>query len=311
MASFGDELRRERELRDISLKEISESTNIPIRFLEALEQNNFSILPGGAYTRGFIRSYAKHIGVNIEETVDAYQLERDRQDGARPGEPKRETEITIRAAEKPAKGGPAGLLVGSAVVIAGAIIGLIYWLGAANARTSSDGNETSAHVAALKAKVKKAGALPAAPIEPPAPASASVSGEVSPPSASPEGSAPAPAVERLVRVRALETTWVRLTCAGEVQFQGDLWVGSERHFPCREPMLLSAGNGGAIECSVDSAGLQFLGERGETVRDRALPILPPPAPEPPPARRTQPPSPAPSQPQGGEATAPQAPGAIS
>lgn len=310
MASFGDELRRERELRDISLKEISESTNIPIRFLEALEQNNFSILPGGAYTRGFIRSYAKHIGVNIEETVDAYQLERDRQDGARPGEPKRETEIAT-GGEKPAKGGPAGLLVGSAVVIAGAIIGLIYWLGAANARTSAEGNETSAHVAALKAKVKKAGALPASPTESSPPASASVAGEVVPPPTSVEGPAPAPAVERLVRVRALETTWVRLTCAGEVQFQGDLWVGSERHFPCREPMLLSAGNGGAIECSVDTAGLQFLGDRGETVRDRALPLLPPPSPEPPPARRTQPPSPAPNQPLGGEATAPQAPGAVS
>ena len=72
MTSFGEELKRERELRDISLKEISEATKISIRFLEALEQNNFDILPGGIFNRGFIRSYARFIGVDGEEMVNAY-----------------------------------------------------------------------------------------------------------------------------------------------------------------------------------------------------------------------------------------------
>ena len=72
MASFGEELKRERELRDISLKEISEATKISIRFLEALEQNNFDILPGGIFNRGFIRAYARFIGVDGEEMVNSY-----------------------------------------------------------------------------------------------------------------------------------------------------------------------------------------------------------------------------------------------
>lgn len=72
MTSFGEELKRERELRDISLKEISEATKISIRFLEALEQNNFDILPGGIFNRGFIRSYARFIGIDGEEMVNAY-----------------------------------------------------------------------------------------------------------------------------------------------------------------------------------------------------------------------------------------------
>ncbi|HEY3176201.1 MAG TPA: RodZ domain-containing protein [Candidatus Polarisedimenticolia bacterium] len=72
MASFGEELKRERELRDISLKEISEATKISIRFLEALEHNNFEILPGGIFNRGFIRSYARFIGIDGEEMVNAY-----------------------------------------------------------------------------------------------------------------------------------------------------------------------------------------------------------------------------------------------
>jgi cytoskeletal protein RodZ len=75
MASFGEELKRERELRDISLKEISEATKISIRFLEALEQNNYDILPGGIFNRGFIRAYARFIGVDGEEMVNAYAHE--------------------------------------------------------------------------------------------------------------------------------------------------------------------------------------------------------------------------------------------
>jgi hypothetical protein len=72
MASFGEELKRERELRDISLKEIAEATKISIRFLEALEQNHFDILPGGIFNRGFIRAYARFIGIDGEEMVNAY-----------------------------------------------------------------------------------------------------------------------------------------------------------------------------------------------------------------------------------------------
>ncbi len=72
MSSFGEELKRERELRDISLKEISEATKISIRFLEALEQDNFDILPGGVFNRGFIRAYARFIGIDGEEMVNAY-----------------------------------------------------------------------------------------------------------------------------------------------------------------------------------------------------------------------------------------------
>src|SRR5213594_1584151 len=81
MASFGEELRRQRELRSISLLEISDATKINIRFLEALEQNDFKHLPGGQFNKGFIRAYARHLGVDGEEMVDAYLLETRRQEG--------------------------------------------------------------------------------------------------------------------------------------------------------------------------------------------------------------------------------------
>jgi len=72
MASFGETLKRERELREISLRQISEATKINIRYLEALEGNRFDALPGGLFNKGFIRAYAKFIGLDGEAMVNAY-----------------------------------------------------------------------------------------------------------------------------------------------------------------------------------------------------------------------------------------------
>ena len=69
MATFGEELRRERELRQISLREVSEATKINMRFLEALERNEFRHLPGGQFTKGFVRAYSQHIGLDAEENA--------------------------------------------------------------------------------------------------------------------------------------------------------------------------------------------------------------------------------------------------
>lgn len=75
MASFGDELRREREVRGIKLAEISNATRINIKFLEALEANRFEDIPGGVLTKGIIKAYAKHLGIDEEETLNAYYFE--------------------------------------------------------------------------------------------------------------------------------------------------------------------------------------------------------------------------------------------
>ena len=75
MSSFGEELRRERELRQITLREISESTKISLRYLEGLEKNDFRHLPGGVFNKGFVRAYAQYIGVDPETMVNAYLLE--------------------------------------------------------------------------------------------------------------------------------------------------------------------------------------------------------------------------------------------
>jgi cytoskeleton protein RodZ len=75
MISIGEELKREREFREISLREISDATKINIRMLEAIEKDNFGALPGGIFNRNFIRAYADFIGLDPELIIRKYQIQ--------------------------------------------------------------------------------------------------------------------------------------------------------------------------------------------------------------------------------------------
>ena len=72
MGAFGERLRREREMRQITLDEISGSTKIARRHLEALEQEDFDALPGGIFNKGFVRAYARYVGIDEEQAVADY-----------------------------------------------------------------------------------------------------------------------------------------------------------------------------------------------------------------------------------------------
>lgn len=69
---FGSHLKHQRELRGISLDEIASATKIHIRYLKALEDNTFDDLPGEVFIKGFIRSYGRAIGANLQELISAY-----------------------------------------------------------------------------------------------------------------------------------------------------------------------------------------------------------------------------------------------
>jgi cytoskeleton protein RodZ len=69
MSDFGGQLRGARERRGVSLGQVSAATKISISALEALERNDISKLPGGIFTRGFIRSYANEVGLNPDDTL--------------------------------------------------------------------------------------------------------------------------------------------------------------------------------------------------------------------------------------------------
>lgn len=71
-ATIGEQLRLAREERGIPLREISDETRISIRYLEAIESDDFKRLPGGIFNRSFVRAYARCIGYDEKKAVEAY-----------------------------------------------------------------------------------------------------------------------------------------------------------------------------------------------------------------------------------------------
>ena len=72
MSGFGENLRAQRLARGIKLGQISEETNIGVRFLQAIEDEQFHLLPGGVFNVSFVRQYAAAVDLDQEETLDAF-----------------------------------------------------------------------------------------------------------------------------------------------------------------------------------------------------------------------------------------------
>ncbi len=74
--SFGELLKREREMREVSLNEVTVATRIAPKFLEALENQDWEKLPGGFFNRGFVRAVARYLGLDEEHLLAEYDLAR-------------------------------------------------------------------------------------------------------------------------------------------------------------------------------------------------------------------------------------------
>ncbi|MFZ0276198.1 MAG: RodZ domain-containing protein [Candidatus Sulfotelmatobacter sp.] len=72
MGAFGEKLRKQREQQGIGLDAVSETTKISTRMLRALEEEHFDQLPGGVFNKGFVRAYARQVGLNEEEAIADY-----------------------------------------------------------------------------------------------------------------------------------------------------------------------------------------------------------------------------------------------
>ena len=120
LPSFGEKLKREREKRKVSLDEIALSTKIGTRMLHALEEEKFEQLPGGIFNKGFVRAYARHLGLDEDQTVADYL------EAAGEGTPSRleaPPEVRILPAREsesdaPGTGLPWGILAAALLVLA-------------------------------------------------------------------------------------------------------------------------------------------------------------------------------------------------
>ncbi len=70
--SLGEKLRQAREERGITISEVAEQTRISALYLEAIEKDDYRTLPGGIFNKGFVKSFAKYVGVDEHEALQDY-----------------------------------------------------------------------------------------------------------------------------------------------------------------------------------------------------------------------------------------------
>lgn len=121
--TFGERLKRERELREVPMEEITLATRIGPRFLQALENEEWEKLPGGVFNRGFVRSIARYLGLDEEAFLAEYDLAHSAH--AQLVEQKQALKFEERIPQTPVWV-PIALVLGVLLLLAGLVVGGIY-----------------------------------------------------------------------------------------------------------------------------------------------------------------------------------------
>jgi cytoskeletal protein RodZ len=141
-ATIGERLRLAREQRGIPLREISDQTRISVHFLEAIESNDYKRLPGGIFNRSFVKAYARYVGYDEKEAVDAYtRYMREQGDGSEDSSPVLYTSKVYTDA--PATRSPFLTVVLAVVILAILTAAALFLLNWYQQRSATSGAEAS------------------------------------------------------------------------------------------------------------------------------------------------------------------------
>src|SRR5262244_272273 len=123
--SIGEKLRLARETRGIALRDISEQTRISMRYLEAIETNDYRRLPGGIFNRSFIRAYAKFVGFDEQEAIEEYTSTLRQQGDVEEDVPKSHRSLVYTDGTEPAERSPVRTLLLAILILA--ILSAAIW----------------------------------------------------------------------------------------------------------------------------------------------------------------------------------------
>ncbi len=261
--NFGQRLQREREMRGVSRAEICAATRIGTRFLEALENEQWEVLPGGIFNRGFIRAVARFLGLDEDDLVAEYDLAVSEQSPAAP---------VLVSAPPPRKSAQRrALLLSLAALSALALLGG-SWLGWRWQHNRLRQAASEAHgISANSCAARPATARPpqlnsSSDREQPSSSNASVGDATSiaglAVGASP--SQPGSQVQGLeLKVEAGKETKVSISLDGSKAFDGSIIAGQSRTFTARDDIDISANDAGALLLELNGQTLAPLGPPGQ------------------------------------------------
>ena len=231
--NFGERLKRERELREVTREEITAATRIGPRFLEALENEDWERLPGGVFNRGFVRSIARYLGLDEEAFLAEYDL-------AHGSHVQPQPERAEERIPSPPRWLPFALILGALALLVALFAAGVYGWRYYRARKARSSSSTSSSPVLAQPSVS------------------SVTSRASP-------TANLPAVPSLdLSISASATTHVRVESDGYPIFDTDVHAGENHHFYAIGWFRVSAADSGAVLLELNGQAMPPLGLPGSS-----------------------------------------------
>lgn len=262
MGAFGARMKQERERRRVTLDEIALGTKISTRFLRAIEDEHFEQLPGGIFNKGFIRAYARHLGMDEEQAVADYLAAT----GAAAATKTEGNDAVAPPLPGNSRDGAANLpwglfAVGLLILALGFSVSGFY---------SREKLAKSQNLTALKPATAASGgqtvapqsAMPQAPM-PAQPESVVVSSQGSSPGAQGSGANAAPPGAFAVSINTTDESWIAITADGKEILQDTLLAGTRKTITAEKEIVIKAGNVGSVDFEFNGEALPVQGDDGE------------------------------------------------
>jgi cytoskeletal protein RodZ len=240
MPGLGDEFRAAREARHLSPSDVSEQIHIRSVYLQSIEDEEWSAIAAPVYVRGFIRTYARFLGLDPESSVERFNASLAEQ-----GQKPQETLVTATPVRRrPSVWLWVASLAACALV---AFVGYNYYLFQTGEKSALPGALTGVATAAPAATIAPARAPAAAPVK------------------------RVVASQQTLEVRLTQRSWLLVDVDGTKQIEGIFPAGTYKEFHGKQA-LVRAGNAGGVDLKVNGKELGTMGASGAVI-DRSITLL--------------------------------------
>ncbi len=256
MPALGQRFRAAREARGLSISEVAEQIRIRVVYLTAIESEAWSEIGAAVYVRGFLRTYARFLGLDAEEVVAAFNL----------GEGERGAIVPARGniADIERAGGRRGLQLSPLIWIASLVAVILIAFVVYNELTLPKPSPIALFATAAPTPIASTGPSASPTALPSAAPRALPSGSVGlAPAALPSGS-PLPDGSHTVTLRLTGICWIEVSVDGAVASEGTFAAGTSKTFAGRN-IDVRVGNAGVADLVLDGQDLGKMGVAGQVV----------------------------------------------
>jgi len=240
METVGERLRAEREKNGLSIKDVEMAISIRALYINAIEEGNYTIVPGEVYLKGFIRNYANYLGLDGQEMVASYRLA---QQPLTPEVVETSVEPEPTVPRKHSTNNNSGkLLIISLLVVC--VAGVAWWAFASQSPTKEP--------LSTKQQEKVPAPVPTAPI-----ATQSATPTVP---ASPAQSKPV-----VVIANYSQPCWTSVVADGKTIYEGTPKSGDTITWQAEKNITVTAGNAGGIDITYNGQATTKMGQQGEVL----------------------------------------------